>query len=102
MNGTPSCPAISLSLPATSICSCSDSTTHGPAMRNRGRSIPTSNPQSFMSPRSGRDFFCALDLVRERGVNERLEERVTAPRRRLELEVELDADEPRVHARRQL
>src|SRR6188768_4042658 len=102
MNGTPSCPAISLSLPATSICSCSDSTTHGPAMRNRGRSSPTSNPQSFMPARSSGDLFGALGLVRERGADERLEKRMTAPRRRLELRVELDADEPRVHALRQL
>src|SRR2546430_2369388 len=36
---------------ATSICNCSDSTTHGPAMRNRGRCNPTSKPQRFM--RSG-------------------------------------------------
>src|SRR5678816_4124709 len=102
MNGTPSAAAISLSLPATSICSCSDSTTHGPAMRNSGCSSPTSKPQSFMSALSSGDLFGALGLVRQRGVDERLEERMTAPRRRLELRVELDADEPRVHALRQL
>src|SRR6478735_3236613 len=102
MNGTPSLAAISLSLPATSICSCSDSTTHGPAMRNSGRSTPTSNPHSFMPARSGGDSLGALGLVRERSVDERLEERVAAPWRRLELGVELDADEPGVHVRRQL
>ena len=44
----PSRPVISLSRPATSSCSCSDSITQGPAIRNRGWSRPTSNPQSFM------------------------------------------------------
>src|SRR5678816_4508501 len=102
MKGTPSEPAISLSLPATSICSCSDSTTQGPAIRNSGRSSPTSNPQSFMPARSSSDSHGPLGLVRERGVDERLEKRVAAPGRRLELRMELDADEPRVHARRQL
>src|SRR5947209_13439900 len=102
MNGTPTEAAISFSLPATSICSCSDSTTHGPAIRKSGRSSPTSNPQSFMPTRSGRDLFDAFGRVRQRRVDERLEERVPAPRRRLEFRVELDADEPRMDARRQL
>ncbi len=39
---------ISFSWPATSSCSCSDSITHGPAIRNSGWSRPTSNPHSFM------------------------------------------------------
>ncbi len=37
-----------LQLPATSIWSSRDSTTQGPAIRNSGRSSPTSNPQSCM------------------------------------------------------
>src|SRR3954453_19508163 len=48
MNGMPSSAVISLSFPATSICSCSLSTTHGPAMRKNGLSRPTSKPQSFI------------------------------------------------------
>jgi len=39
---------ISFSRPATSSCNCSLSTTHGPAMRNRGLSRPTSKPHSFI------------------------------------------------------
>ena len=48
MKGMPSAAVISLSCPATSICSCSLSTTQGPAMRKKGLSRPASNPQSFM------------------------------------------------------
>src|SRR6267142_2449958 len=59
MKGTPTAAAISLSLPAVSSAISLDSTTHGPAIKNRGRSRPTSKPQSFMS----RD---ALDLGRLR------------------------------------
>ena len=101
MNGTPSAAVISFSVPATSICSCSDSTTHGPAIRNRGCSSPASKPQSFMRTALAvcRPRLAGARLVRERGADERLEERMAAPRRRLELGVELDADEPRVHAR---
>ena len=47
MNGMPSSEVISFSRPATSICSCSLSTTQGPAIRKKGLSMPTSNPQSF-------------------------------------------------------
>src|SRR4249919_610790 len=54
MKGTPNRAQISFSLPATSICNCSDSTTHGPAIRNRGRSNPASNPhKSIGQDRSG-------------------------------------------------
>src|SRR5678815_3896100 len=110
MNGTRSCPAISFRWPATSICSCSDSTTQGPAIRNRGCSRPASKPQSFIGtagPERGTRgscgyLFAARRLVLQRGMDERLEERMAAPRRRLELGVELHADEPRVHALRQL
>ena len=48
MKFIPSLPVISFRRPATSICSCIDSITHGPAIRNRGWSRPTSNPQSFI------------------------------------------------------
>ena len=44
----PSRAVISFSWPATSSCSCSLSTTQGPAIRNSGRSRPTSKPQSCM------------------------------------------------------
>ncbi len=48
-------PVISFSLPATSSCSCIDSMTQGPAIRNSGWSRPASKPQSFMrrTPRNG-------------------------------------------------
>ena len=48
MNGTRSSAQISFNCPATSICSCSDSTTQGPAMRNSGRSRPTSKSHSLI------------------------------------------------------
>src|SRR6185369_7085013 len=48
MKGMPSSAVISFSCPATSICSCSLSTTQGPAMRKKGLSRPTSKPQSFI------------------------------------------------------
>ena len=48
MNGMRSDAQIALSSPATSICSCRDSTTHGPAMRNNGWSSPTAKPQRFI------------------------------------------------------
>ena len=54
MNGMPSAPQSSFSRPATSSCSCRDSTTQGPAIRNNGRSRPTSKPQSFMPCRRAR------------------------------------------------
>ena len=40
-------PVISFSRPAVSIAICSDSITHGPAIRKSGRSSPTSKPASF-------------------------------------------------------
>src|SRR5262245_17473990 len=107
----PSEAVISFSRPATSIWSCSDSTTHGPEMRKKGRSSPTSNPQSFMLPPTGNSPSCrhglsaarpALGLVLQRRLDVRLEERVAAPRRGLELGVELHAHEPRVHRAGQL
>ena len=49
MNGTRSSAQISFNCPATSTCSCSDSTTQGPAMRNSGRSRPTSKSHSLIA-----------------------------------------------------
>src|SRR5690242_16726324 len=105
MKGMPSDFVISFSCPATSICSCSDSTTHGPAMRNSGLSRPTSNPQSFMSSHrlQRRPLLArARGLVFARRVDEGVEQRVAVPRRRLEFRVELNAHEPRMHILRQL
>src|SRR6188768_734511 len=102
MKGTPSAAVISLSWPATSSCSCSDSTTQGPAIRNSGCSRPASKPQSFMRAGSRGDLLAARGLVLERGVDEGLEQGMSAPGRRLELGVELHADEPGVDALRKL
>src|SRR5690348_8412908 len=49
MKKTPSLSAIAFSLSAVPSCNASLSTTHGPAMRNRGRSSPTAWPRRFMS-----------------------------------------------------
>src|SRR5258706_646247 len=94
---------IAFSSPATSICSCSLSTTQGPAMRKKGLSRPTSNPQSFISSSRGgaaddlearlRD---AQAVLLERGLDERREERMSVARCRGELGVVLAAEEPRV------
>src|SRR5512136_224706 len=98
MNGTPSPAHISFKRPAVSNASSRDSITHGPAMRNSGRSRPTSNPQSFIGRvlcRRG----CGTALVRlvgERRLDERLEQRVAAARRGRELGMKLAADEPRM------
>src|SRR5678815_5124469 len=102
MKGTPSAAVISLRWPATSSCSCSDSTTQGPAIRNSGCSSPALKPQSFMSACSRGDLLAARGLVLERGVDEGLEEGMSAPGGGLELGMELHADEPGVHAPRQL
>src|SRR3569832_1719977 len=105
MKGMPSDAVISFSWPATSICSCSDSTTQGPAIRKNGLCRPTSNPQSFIL--SGHHFQrrlggLALHLVLAGSLDEGVEERMAVPRRGLELGVELHAHEPRVHVLRQL
>ena len=49
MNGTCSFCVISRRRPATSMTSASLSTTQGPAIKNSGRSAPTSNDPSFMT-----------------------------------------------------
>src|SRR6185437_11341110 len=102
MNGIASSRVISLSFPATSIWSCSLSTTQGPAMRKKGRSRPASNPQSFMGSR-GRAadhlqprLLDALLVLLQRRLDERDEERMSRPRRRGEFGVVLAAEEPRM------
>src|SRR5690349_13844609 len=103
MNGMPSAEVISFRRPATSICNCSDSTTQGPEMRKKGWSMPTLKPHNFMLDSSRRHLaLLTLALVLERLLDVRLEQRMPAPRRGLELGVELHAHEPRVHAARQL
>src|ERR1700712_802611 len=118
MKGIPSAIVISFNWPTVSSASCSDSMTQGPAMRNSGRSRPTSKPQSFMrSPawrdrgggcvdrtRSGarpsrrhpfgeaRRFAHRLLLARR--ADEAHEQRMAIARRRGEFRMELPGDEP--------
>src|SRR5882672_3886614 len=95
MNGMPSDAVISFRDSAVSIAIWRDSTTHGPAIRNRGLSRPTSKPQSFML--SSRDRGLGLaGLVLQSGLDERGKERMAAAGRRSEFRVELAADQPRV------
>src|SRR5690349_16872099 len=101
MNGMPSAEVISLSCPATSIWSCSDSTTQGPAIKKKGLERPTSKPQSFMSG-DRLELLSGRRLVLQRGLDEGVEEGVSVPRGRLELGVELHAHEPGVHVLGQL
>src|SRR5438034_4060354 len=95
MNGTSSSLQISFSVDAVSSAIWRDSTTHGPAIRNKGLSRPASNPQSFML--SSRDRGLGLaGLVLQSGLDERREERMPAAGRRGAFRMELAADEPRV------
>src|SRR3977135_1343363 len=93
MNGTPSSLQISFSVDAVSSAIWRDSTTHGPAIRNKGLSRPTSKPQSFMLPSRDRGLGVA-GLVRQRVLDERVKERMAAAGRRGEFRMELAADEP--------
>src|SRR5574337_39589 len=127
MKGMPSAEVMAGNWPATSICSASLSTTQGPAIRKKGRSRPTSKPQSFTGPpwRCGRSPAAVRESVRsgaaadrrscsdlqpllphrlalQRRADEAVEQRVAVPRGGLELGVELHADEPGVHVARQL
>ena len=102
MKGMPSAAVISFSRPATSICSCSLSTTQGPAIRKNGLSMPTSKPHSFMPTAFDAAVGARCAWCSQRRLDVADEQRVPAPRRALELGVELHADEPRVHALRQL
>src|SRR3977135_1788659 len=93
MNGTPSSLQISFSVDAVSSAIWRDSTTHGPAIRNKGLLRPPSKPQSFML--SSRDRGLGLaGLVLQSGLDERGKERMAAAGRRGEFRMELAADEP--------
>src|SRR5262249_59207495 len=103
MKGIASAAHISFSRPATSICSACDSTTHGPAIRNGGRSSAASKPHSFMASdrrdELGDGIARAVRLrapMVERGLDEPDEERMAAPRVRREFRVVLAAEEPRM------
>src|SRR5260370_42191006 len=99
MNGTSSSLQISFSVDAVSSAIWRDSTTQGPAIRNRGLSRPTSKPESLML--SSRDRGLGLaGLILQGGLDECGEERMAAARGRGESRVELAAAEPRM--RRQL
>src|SRR5207247_7142132 len=99
MNGTSRSLQMSLSVDAVSSAIWRDSTTHGPAIRNRGLSRPASKPQSFML--SSRDRGLGLaGLVMQSGLDESGKERMAAAGRRGEFRVELAADQPGM--RRQL
>src|SRR6185369_5432620 len=105
MNGMPRLEVISLSVPAVSICSCSDSTTQGPAMRKKGWSSPTEKLHSFISPASSGDGLqqrLAGRLVVHRGLDEGIEQRMPVPWGGLEFRVELHPHEPGMHVLRQL
>src|SRR5690606_1224444 len=113
MNGTPRRSVISLSRPAVSKASSADSITHGPAIRNSGRSRPASKWQSFMSglrtqrrravtsggrglgDRALRRLLRALD----RGANVADEKGMPGARGRGDLRVELHPEEPGVGTR---
>src|SRR5207237_143197 len=99
MNGTLTRAQISFRRPTTSICNCSDSTTHGPAMRNRGRCNPTSKPQRFM--RSGDELRARSYRIAGRDspalecrVDECDKQRMAAAWIRSEFGMELAAEEP--------
>ena len=106
MNGMPTPAQISFNRPATSICSWRDSTTHGPAIRNSGRSSPTSKPHRFIGRASDRRHqlgdgvalaaAAGAALAIERGAHESDEQRMAAARVGREFRVELAAEEPRV------
>src|SRR6266581_3324109 len=99
MNGTSSSLQISFSAEAVSSAIWRDSTTHGPAIRNKGLSRPATKPQSFMA--SSRDRGLGLaGLVIQSGFDESGKERMAAAGRRSEFRVELAADQPGM--RRQL
>src|SRR5256885_10419304 len=99
MKGTPSSLQISFRADAVSSAIWRDSTPHGPAIRNKGLSRPTSKPQSLML--SSRDRGLGLaGLGLQSCLDERREERMSATGRRGEFRVELAADQPGM--RRQL
>src|SRR4051794_5960967 len=104
-NGTCNAAQMSFNVPATSICNCSDSTTHGPAIRNRGRCNPASNPHSCISSerrdklgyrRSRRAVVLVALLPHQRRADEPEKQGMTPARIGREFGVELTAEEPRV------
>src|SRR6266702_1558048 len=99
MNGTSSSLQISFSAEAVSSAIWRDSTTHGPAIRNKGLSRPATKPQSFMASSRDRGLVLA-GLVIQSGLDESGKERMAAAGRRSEFRVELAADQPGM--RRQL
>src|ERR1043166_739611 len=106
----PTSAQISLSSPAVSSASWRDSTTHGPAIRNRGGRAPTPNQQTsmprdrkglscdFLEPRPFADALLAARLggVADGGADEGIEQRVAMPRRRGKFGMELAGDKPRM------
>src|SRR5207237_8136968 len=85
--------------PATAICNGADTTTHGPAMRNRGRCNPTSKPQRFM--RSGDELRARSYRIAGRDspalecrVDECDKQRMAAAWIRSEFGMEMAAEEP--------
>ena len=104
MKGMPSAEVISLSVPAVSICSCSDSTTQGPAIRKKGWSSPTVETTELHATTFSATALPRLAgrLMLERGLDEGIEQRMAVPGRGLEFRVELHAHEPGVHVLRQL
>src|SRR5437879_7359140 len=99
MKGTSSSLQISFRADAVSSAIWRDSTTHGPAIRNKGCSRPASKPQSFML--SSRDRGLGLaGLVLQSGLDESGKERMATAGRRGKFRMELAADQPGM--RRQL
>src|SRR5690606_35601727 len=98
MKFIPSRPVISLSRPATSSCSCIDSITQGPAIRNSGWSRPASNPHSLIGSSSG---WGGGGLALARGADKAHEQRMALARRGQELRVRLAGQEPRMLVARQ-
>src|SRR5262249_52706053 len=106
MKGTLRRAVISFSRPAISWVRVGPSMTQGPAIRNRGLSLPTSCPPRCMpalgpcaggAPRSGTRRLRQLrGPLGARGADEAGEQRVAVARRRGKLRMELRGDEPRV------
>src|SRR5262245_27953056 len=92
MKGMPRSPAISLRVSAVSSAICFDSTTQGPAIRNRGR---PGRPGSRKASCCHRGLGLAR-LVLEGSFDEGREKPVSRARRRGEFGVELATDEPRM------
>src|SRR6266513_985410 len=94
MTCTPSAAPSSASAAATRRFRSSDSTTHGPAMRNGVAPLPARLTWRSTSPPGGGQAPGAMLLARRS--HEAGEQRVRPRGTRLELRMELAADEPRV------